>query len=253
MLDPVFIHAENYKVRSYETDMNGCATIKTICNYMQNSGFNHALALQRAGGITSDPAIAYFLTRQRVHVYRYPRWKEEITLVSWLDPRVKGYAVREFEVSDRDGNIIVCATNSALFYNLNERKVVRLAEDHFRIPDPERPRALDDPFDPLPRMSNPGYRSEIMPRMLEIDMYRHVNNGVYVEWALETLPAELWDGWMLVDHEINFRREVNPGETVISEAEEVSGDDCRVFLHRLSIKSDGREAVLLRTCWSRKK
>ena len=150
MKESVYVYTENYKIRSYETDLNGMASIRTICNYLQNSGFNHALALQRAGCITGDPEIAYFLTRQRVRVYRYPRWREEITLVSWLDPRVKGYAVREFEMSDSDGNIIVCATNSALFYNLKERKVVRLTEDLFSIPDPERPRALDDPFEPLP-------------------------------------------------------------------------------------------------------
>jgi acyl-ACP thioesterase len=248
----VFNYQEQYKVRSYETGADSRATIQTIVNYLQNSGFNHALMLTKAGSLAGDPSIAYFLTRQRVRVFRYPRWQETVTINSWLETRIPKYAVREFEILDNDGKIIACATNSALFYNRKEKRVIPASECMTGIPEPLRGRALDDPFESIPGVVNTGYTAEFRTRLADIDMYRHVNNVVYVEWAVETLPVSVWEGWALSDHEINFRTEVSFGDTVIAEAEEVSDGNWRVFLHRLTRKSDGSEVALLRTWWERK-
>jgi acyl-ACP thioesterase len=84
-------------------------------------------------------------------------------------------------------------------------------------------------------------------------MYRHVNNVVYVEWAVETLPSEVWEGWTLRDHEINFRSEAGPGDVIQSEAEEITCGNTRIFLHRLTRRSDNKEVALLRTWWERSK
>ncbi|HOP63235.1 MAG TPA: thioesterase [Spirochaetota bacterium] len=253
MTASVFNYSETYKVRSYETDMNACVTIQSIVNYLQNSGFNHALVLRKAGGLSHDPHTAYFLTRQRVKMFRYPKWQETITLNTWLEPRVREYAVREFELLDEEGNIIGCATNSAVFYHLGEKRVIPAWERMERVAEPERGRALDDPFDPLPRPSKAEFSSEFRIRIADIDMYRHVNNMMYVEWAIETLPDQVWEDCTLFDHEINFRSETSPGDVIVAEAEEVEGGDMRVFLHRLTRRSDGKEVALLRTWWEKGK
>lgn len=253
MEQSVFNYTEQYKVRSYETDADACASVQTIVNYLQNTGFNHALILTKSGNLASDPSIAYFLTRQRVRIHRYPRWQELLTINTWLDTGIPKYAVREFEIIDGDGNIIVSATNSALFYNLKEKRVIPASECLSGFPEPLRERALNDPFEPVPRVTGPAYIAEFPVRLADIDMYRHVNNVVYVEWAIETLPSSVRDGWSLHDHEINFRSEAGFGETVAAEAEEVIGGDKRIFLHRLTRKSDGIEVALLRTWWISKK
>lgn len=250
MEQSVFNYTEYYKVRSYETDANASASVQTIVNYLQNTGFNHALLLTETGNLTSDPSIAYFLTRQRVRIFRYPRWQETLTINTWLDTRIQKYAVREFEIIDSDGKIIACATNSALFYNLKEKKSVSASECLAGFPEPSRDRALDDPFESIPRVVNAAYTSEFPIRLADIDMYRHVNNVVYVEWAIETLPSSVRDEWILHDHEINFRSETGPGEIVLSEAEEVTEGEARIFIHRLIRKSDGVEVALLRTWWT---
>ncbi len=253
MKESDFILTETYSVRSYETDVNGRATVQTIVNYLQNSGFNHALILRKCGGLSHDPSTAYFLTRQRVRIYRYPDWRETITLNTWLDPRIEKYAVREFELTDSSGEIIGCATNSALFYNIHEKKIIPASERMINIPVPPRGRALDDPFESIPRPSVAEFSAEFNTRLADLDMYSHVNNVVYVEWAVETLPQEVWNGWTLRDHEINFRSETGPGEVIQSEAEEITCGEVRIFLHRLVRRSDGKEVALLRTWWEKNK
>jgi acyl-ACP thioesterase len=253
MEQSVFNYTEHYKVRSYETDADACASVQTIVNYLQNTGFNHALILNKSGNLASDPSIAYFLTRQRVRILRYPRWKESLTINTWLETRILKYAVREFEIIDGNGNILASATNSALFYNLKEKRVIPASECLIEFPEPSRERVLDDPFESIPRVLNAEYKAEFPVRLADIDMYKHVNNVVYVEWAVETLPASVREGRILYDHEINFRTEAGPGDTVIAVAEEVTDGLTRIFLHRLSRKSDGGEVALLRTWWIPKK
>ncbi len=253
MSQSIFTFTENYKVRSYETDVNARATIQTIVNYLQNSGFNHALILRKAGGLSHDSSTAYFLTRQRVRMFRYPEWQETITINTWLEPRIKKYAVREFEILDSDGEIIGCATNSAAFFDLKEKRVIPASEKMRDIPVPPRERALDDPFERIPRPVVGEFSVEFSTRLADLDMYRHVNNVVYVEWAVETLPLEVWEGWTLHDHEINFRSEAGLGDVIEAEAEEVTCGNTRIFLHRLTRKSDGKEVALLRTWWEKNK
>jgi len=249
MEQSVLTHIEHYKVRSYETDADSCATIQTIVNYLQNSGFNHALILTKAGNLASNNSIAYFLTRQKVRIFRYPRWQESVTIKTWLETRILKYAVREFEILDGNGEIIACATNSALFYDQKKKEVIPASECLTGFPEPLRERALDDPFESIPRVTNAEYTAEFQTRLADIDMYRHVNNVVYVEWAVETLSALVVEGWILRDHEINFRSEVSFGETVLAETEEVPAGDTRIFLHRLTRKHGGKEVALLRTWW----
>ncbi len=249
MTQSVFTLTETYTVRSYETDVNARATIQTMVNYLQNSGFNHALILRKSGGLSHDPSTAYFLTRQKVRIFRYPEWQETITVNTWLDPRIEKYAVREFEIIDAAGEVIGCATNSASFYDLKEKRVIPASQRMHNIPVPPRSRALDDPFDSIPRPSVAEFSVEFTTRLADLDMYRHVNNVVYVEWAVETLPRSVWEGWTLRDHEINFRSETSIDDVILSEAEEITCSDTRIFLHRLTRKSDGKETALLRTWW----
>lgn len=252
MEQSIFNYTEQYKVRSYETGADACVSIRTFVNYLQNSGFNHALLLTKTGNLSSDPSIAYFLTRQKVRILRYPGWRETLTLNTWLETRIVKYAVREFEILDAEGKVIACATNSALFYNLKEKRVIPASECLTGFPEPSRDRTIDDPFDSIQRVANPLYKTEYSVRLADIDMYKHVNNAVYVEWAIETLPASARESLTLYDHEINFRSEAGSGDIVISEAEEVPCGEMRIFIHRLVRKSDGVDVALLRTWWVRK-
>ena len=70
------------------------------------------------------------------------------------------------------------------------RRPVRLAGV---LPDYllEPRRAIADDFPPLPRAEAPEREVRFKVRRSDLDMNRHVNNAVYVGWALESVPEQV--------------------------------------------------------------
>ena len=85
----------------------------------------------------------------------------------------------------------------------------------------------------------------------DLDINRHANNFAYVAWALETVPAEVGQGYILTDLEIAYRAEVFYGETVLARCGQQSGGDEPVFLHQLVRREDGAELTRLVSRWRR--
>lgn len=74
-------------------------------------------------------------------------------------------------------------------------------------------------------MKIPVYQKEILVTKEFLDTYRHVNNVQYVKWV-EMMATEHWDTikhksrykdniWFLVDHHIQYKKQVLEGETLL--------------------------------------
>jgi medium-chain acyl-[acyl-carrier-protein] hydrolase len=111
-------------------------------------------------------------------------------------------------------------------------------------------RALDDPFDslavPAARDAEVGFRVE----MGHIDWNRHVNNAVYVQWALEAVPPDVLQRSRPVELEVSYRAEAFYGDKVVSVLQRVPGaDPGAVFLHQILNAATGAELTRLKTRW----
>lgn len=95
----------------------------------------------------------------------------------------------------------------------------------------------------------------------DIDELGHVNNVVWVRWAQElavahweaVAPAELRNAyvWVVTRHEIDYRGNVGPGETVTGEtwvADAPKG--ARFDRHVRFLSADGRAKVEAVTTWA---
>lgn len=245
----ITLHRESYTIRSYEVDVHGVVSIPAICNYFQNLGYNHALRMKEWNDIEESGSTGYVLTRLHVRMLRIPRWKETITIASWLSPIVSGSAIRDFELTDERGSLVGVGTNSAVFFDLERRRPMEAPEGFLKLNLPKRPRALDDPFERLPKPAHIHHEKAFTAGMTDIDMYNHVNNVVYISWAMDAVPQEVWRTHVPMEMEIAFRSEVSFGEAVVSQAEEIRTPEGMTYVHRLARENSERDVALLRTRW----
>ena len=84
-------------------------------------------------------------------------------------------------------------------------------------------------------------------RHSDLDINRHVNNTVYVDWALETLPKDIIGRIRPEIIEVSYRAEANYGGRVLSRSCYDDGDS--TSLHQLVREGDGRELARLRVGW----
>jgi acyl-ACP thioesterase len=246
-MDAIYEH--RLRVRFYEVDYSGFVKPTALFNYMQDAAASHVRQL----GIGVSDLKAYNLTwvisRFHLRLMRYPRGNDTITIRTWPATLEGLFSCREFLISDEDGNDIAVATSSWAAVNLASRRPVRL-KDH--LPDfPLLPqRAIEDDFPSLAVPDGNANELFFQVRRSDLDINRHVNNAVYVDWALETVPVEIAEKYRLVTTEVGFRGEAFYGDTVICRCavDAVSAAEI-VCLHQILKKENGKELTRVRTLW----
>ena len=59
-------------------------------------------------------------------------------------------------------------------------------------------------------------------RRSDVDMNSHINNVVYLGWALESVPEDVYSGFTLYEMEMDFKAECKAGDTVQSSVQELA-------------------------------
>jgi len=242
------IHQEKFTVRSYEMDVQGVASVPAICNYLQEVAGNHATELGVAVDHLFRKNMTWVLSRLHVQVFRFPFWREQIKIETWPSGRQSKFATRDFLIFDQKHNILVKATSSWMILDLKTQKPIVMPEfmDGIRLPD--RKRAIEDSFPKMTAPKSPNIERNFDVRLSDLDINQHVNNVKYIEWALESVPLDVWKEKILAELEISFRAETKYGEKIIIQTEQ-SND---IFLHHVKSEDDNRDLALLKSTWRRK-
>ncbi len=234
----------DFCVRSYECGPDGLATLPTICNYLQEAASLNAatMAFSKSDFEAEGQNLSWVLTRLRVHLNRYPRWRETVHVTTWPSGGRRIAATRDFELRDDAGALLGVATSEWMIIDLAERKVHPIPQAILDKADTTHAPVLGEA--PFPRLkwtcSQVSGAQEFRAGRGEIDLNGHVNNVHYVRWLLDTLPSEVLPA---TDLSIVFRTETRVGETLFAESVEVEPG---VHIHRLSAP-DGTDHILART------
>ncbi len=245
------IHFLHYKVRSYESDSCGVLKAISLLNYLEDAAGEHANLLGVGGRDLMARKINWVLSRLHLKVLRYPHWEEKVALRTWPYGWKKIFALREFELTDEKGEILALATTSFITVDAETKKPINAGPI---LPDfpLHNERALNDSLGPMPKIRTdlPFLEKPFLVRRNDLDLNQHVNNAVYVEWALETLPDAIGGDSGPKEVEAAFRAEVSYGARVLSRSQkhgENEDGDC--FLHQIVNEKDDRELARLRTRW----
>lgn len=242
-----YIYETEFIVQPYETDQNNFARPVALLNYLQSAAGDHAALLGVAVSDLRKSGHTWVLSRIHLAMERYPRGGRSVRIRTWPSVRDRLFTVRDFELFDKEGTRIGSATTSWAVLNIQTRKPVRLTDVLPVYPlNPER--ALNDTFTSLPVVEASEYELRLPVLRGDLDINRHVNNTVYAEWALETIPEEVDSGCRLASIEIAFRAEAVYGDTVVARTSHAEDTDS--FIHRIDNGSDGRELARLRTRWA---
>jgi acyl-ACP thioesterase len=242
------VFRKDYPIHSYETDVRGLVKPSALLNYLQDSAGEHAGRLGLSVIDLFKKNMTWVLSRYHLRIHRYAAMGRRLEVTTWPSGKSGYYATRDFEVADADGPVL-SATSSWMVISLDKKAPVKL-DAVIDIPYAVERRALDDPFASLPV---PGAReSEVRFRVESghLDWNRHVNNAVYVQWALEGVPRDVLLQSRPVEIEVSYRAEAFYGEEVLSVAQGVpAGTGGPVFLHQIIKASTGEELTRLRTQW----
>jgi len=236
---------ERFRIRSYEMNAAGVASVQTICNYLQEIASLHAARLGVAVDVLFKKNLTWVLSRLHLKMDHYPTWGDEVIVETWPSGMKGLFATREFIVYDYRQNKIGLATTSWMILDLKKQKPIKMPDFIEAIDIPEYPRAIDDDFKKLPPLIRSDAEKQFNVRYSDLDINQHVNNVNFIEWAIESVPPEIFKKKRMTDLEIGFRAESRYGDRIIARTQ-VEKDRC---LHNLLRQHDQREVALVRTRW----
>ena len=205
--------SKDYTITCYEADANQLMRPTAMLDLMQEAANVNATTLGFGYDEMINSNTAWVLSRTHVKFINTPKWRQEVNLKTWHKGVSKLFYLRDFILSDKEGNPMILATTSWLIIDMNTRRLVR--NNDLALSDT----AMDAIATPADKVVVPV---DIEPELVrkhpitwsEIDTNGHVNNVKYVVWAIDAVKTEDIKERPLKELLINYDAEVMPGDVV---------------------------------------
>ena len=205
--------SKNYTITCYEADANQLMRPTAMLDLMQEAANVNASTLGFGYDEMMNSNTAWVLSRIHVKFNNTPKWRDEVNLKTWHKGVSKLFYLRDFILSDKEGNPMVLATTSWLIIDMNTRRLVRNSD--LALCDTPM-HAIETPADKVvvPVDIEPELVRKHPVTWSEIDTNGHVNNVKYAVWAIDAVKQEDIKERPLKELLINYDAEVMPGDVV---------------------------------------
>ena len=160
--------------------------------------------------------LAWLLLDWKVQIISYPYSNGSLTVKTW--PRVfdKLYSYRDFEVYDEHNNLIAIASSKWFAIDTVNKKIRKLTPEITEAyGEPVSKSVFENPFEEkikVPEKLKLNFNYTIQRR--DLDTNGHVNNLHYIDYALETLPEDIFSNTTFNNLEILYKKEIKYNEKI---------------------------------------
>lgn len=184
------MYAFDSRIRYSETDSEGELTLNALLNYFQDCSTFHSEDVGLGIGYMKEMGQAWVLSSWQIVVDRYPRLGERVKIVT-LPYELKGFlGYRNFAMLDEEENYLAKANSLWSLLDMTTGKPVAVNEAmHKGYGIDEK---LDMDYAPRKITVPEGGQllEPIVVKKHHLDTNHHVNNGQYVNIAMEYLPDD---------------------------------------------------------------
>jgi medium-chain acyl-[acyl-carrier-protein] hydrolase len=205
-------YLETFVMAAAAVDGSPLLRLLAVLEEMMEAAGRHAERLGVGVPDLHAKNLTWVLARLHVQIEALPASAAAVRLATWPAGRQRIFALRDFRLQDGAGNELLRATSAWALMNLETRRPARL-DPHLPVFASHPPRALADDFPPLPPPYEGAPRRSYRAEAGDIDLNDHVNNTVYLGWALRSAPAGA-GSWQPLALEAAFLGEARLGDEV---------------------------------------
>jgi acyl-ACP thioesterase len=242
---------KQFELRYFEMNKHGEASPTTLLTLLEETASDHCSIINRSLFDLMKQNIGWVLISGVMKIDRYPKYKEKITVKTWLSSYTSIKGLRENIIYDEQGHIIGRAKGLWVFFDINRKRPVQIFEDikakwNF---NPEES-IISDIITKLKPLDTATYIKEFPVYRFDIDMNLHVSNIKYLHWLLETIPDEIMDNYYLHSIDGRFVNEANFGSAILSYTNPDIIDN--QFVHTIKIKGNNKVCATAKTIWKKR-
>lgn len=221
----------NYQPVLEDYKKNGEMKLSSILKILENSGNKHSDTAGDAILEGTNNGKAWILTDWYIEILSYPEYGDKILAKTWSE-LVKNPLVctRDFELYCND-KLAVTGTTKWIQLDLERNRPCKIDPETIAKYQPEDKCTFADAK--LPRIPVPeSYENEvkIVTRRADIDFNGHVHNLIYLDYALEALPEDIYDAREFTKLRISYKIAVKENEEIVCKyAKEGSSHICNIY------------------------
>jgi acyl-ACP thioesterase len=239
-----------FPVRYQDADPRLLVTPTALVGFMQEAAILHSEAVGRGIDYLSSRNLSWMIVQTRAKILRLPMWRTDVKVSTWPSEMGRLLSRREFVLTDEQDQPLLMATTLWAFMDTGKRRVTRVPAEVGSAYQVFEERALDKPFRRPTPCTDPQTEKSFAIRRWEIDFNGHVNNLRYLDWMLETLPDDIWQGFGICELNIRYQKEAGPTGSVRAFCCEISTDDQqRRFAHEVRLGDSGDPIAVAETGW----
>lgn len=164
--------------------------------------------------LTTDQ-LGWFLLKYRIEFTKYPQDMDYIEIETLARGVNRLFTFREFTIFSPEKEKIGRIMSSwALMDMVNKTMVnpIKVRPEFNKF----EPKNDDLQFNKIEQIDNFDYETQFIVRFDDIDVNNHANNTNYIAWALCALPNEYRMEHCIENIDMQFKKEIKLGETLIS-------------------------------------
>ena len=236
------IFSKDWEINFTQCTPNGYLKYTDLCNLLQLTAGDHA----EIGGISftdmQEFHQAWVMSRMRIEIDSLPKWKDIVTIKTWIISLENSRSVRALEMHLNGEKIVGCETFWAVFNTkLRRPEALALPHEHFeKFGDTYSTQERVKKIDLQKEMKTMNERKVVLS---DLDIVNHVNNVKYLEWCLDLVDYKLIMKQRLKSFDMNFMKELTLGDDV--SIDEISSVDKSNY----SILKEGKACFGLEIDW----
>lgn len=207
------IYTHDWEINFLQCTPNGLLKHTELCNLLQLTAGYHA----ELGGLSftdmQEHDQAWVLSRMRVEIEELPKWRDIVTIKTWIHDLQGSRSIRALEMYIGERKIAGSSTYWAVFNTkLRKAEALALPHEHF-IKYPEMYPTTES-FKKVNLHRESELHSDRKVVLSDLDIVFHANNVKYLEWCLDAIDHRPILKQQLQSFDMNYMRELQLGDTV---------------------------------------
>ncbi len=237
-----------FVINFYDLSQYNEATPMTMLRLLQETAGDHHFPIGENIIDLYRKNLGWVLLSGVMQFDRYPRYKEKITIRTWLSLYKSIRGVRENLVLDEQGNIIGRAKGLWLFFDVEKRRPAPIPEKFKQGWGLNPESSIDFNMNlSIPELNDGEIMDVIKVKKFDIDANKHVNNLRYFQWLIEVIPDKIWKENFLYQIQGKFLHEANYGDQLLIYTKIVKMN--KEYLHTVFDMTTNKVCVTARTIW----
>lgn len=206
--------SKDWEINFTQCTPNGYLKYTDLCNLLQLTAAAHS----ELGGISftdmQEFNQAWVLSRMRVEITELPKWRDVITVKTWINSLKNSRSVRALEIYVNGKKIVGSETFWAVFNTQTRRpEALALPYRHFDLFPDNKATQLGFSKIELNPIKETVFEKTVY--LSDLDIVNHVNNVKYLEWCLDLIAEKTILEQKIVSFEMNFLKELSLKDKVI--------------------------------------